>query len=210
MPAEYTVAEVFYSLQGEGYNTGMPAVFVRLAGCNLNCAWCDTNHTGRSMPKEELKVAILEALPANCRWIIVTGGEPTIHPLRELTQDLRNWVPRIQLAVESNGTGMPIHYSMFDYTAISPKVETIRACNLKVLEHDENVGLIDECRVVCTDDLLISDLNKVPRFKRRYLSPMWDQALGAFRFDRFYPMYDAVKNQGWQISIQTHKLAGIA
>mgnify|MGYP000600351849 CR=1 FL=1 len=68
------INEIFYSLQGEGFHVGTPAVFVRFSGCNLKCDFCDTQHEqGRMMSDEEI-LAEVEKYP--CRMVILTGGEP--------------------------------------------------------------------------------------------------------------------------------------
>jgi organic radical activating enzyme len=68
------INEIFYSLQGEGANTGMPAVFVRFAGCNLHCDFCDTRHELGTMMSDEEIVQAVAAYP--CQAVILTGGEP--------------------------------------------------------------------------------------------------------------------------------------
>ena len=85
--SRYSVNEIFYSLQGEGANTGRPAVFVRFSGCNLCCPFCDTDfHSGADMSGE----AILRQLadyPA--RFVVLTGGEPALQVDEALIQLLR-------------------------------------------------------------------------------------------------------------------------
>src|SRR6476660_6760075 len=88
------LAELFYSIQGEGKLTGMPSVFVRTSGCNLRCTWCDTPYTswkpeGVEMP---LDAILAEARGHGAAHVVVTGGEPMIvDDIVPLTQALKNY-----------------------------------------------------------------------------------------------------------------------
>lgn len=117
----HALHELFCSLQGEGRNTGRPCIFLRFAGCNLACPWCDTDHTPKFRLKTEALLNRLADLPE--RNIILTGGEPLIQPgLLPLVRELkaRNyWV-----AIETNGTREPEPElrDLLDYIATSPKL----------------------------------------------------------------------------------------
>jgi len=115
------VAEIFYSLQGEGRYTGQVSVFVRLAGCNLRCFWCDTPYAlekrqGRSMSVEQI---VDRVGSYDCRHVVVTGGEPLIWPgLSLLLHELHTAGKFV--TVETNGTQYrPIEA---DLVSISPKL----------------------------------------------------------------------------------------
>ena len=111
----YQVNEIFYSLQGEGYYTGTPAVFVRFAGCNRACAFCDTRHdSGRPMTAAEI-VRHIEAFPT--RHLVVTGGEPTLQLDSDLLRAIKadGWYVQI----ETNGT-LPVPVEV-DWVTCSPK-----------------------------------------------------------------------------------------
>ena len=70
------INEIFYSLQGEGFHTGTPAVFIRFSGCNLRCPFCDTRHEEGTLMSDEQLIEALAAYP--CRMVILTGGEPSL------------------------------------------------------------------------------------------------------------------------------------
>lgn len=98
------VAEIFYSLQGEGVRAGTAAVFVRLAGCNLNCSWCDTDHREMIRYTEGEIADRVYALggPHHCRHVVITGGEPYTQPLWLLVTTLQSRGFVVQ--IETNGT----------------------------------------------------------------------------------------------------------
>lgn len=70
------INEIFYSLQGEGFHTGTPAVFVRFSGCNLKCSFCDTRHEEGILMSDEDILQAISAFPSNV--VILTGGEPSL------------------------------------------------------------------------------------------------------------------------------------
>ena len=86
------IAEIFYSLQGEGRLLGMPSVFIRTSGCNLRCVWCDTPYTSWRPEGREWNVReiLREARKYPARHVVITGGEPLLAPeIEELTQELK-------------------------------------------------------------------------------------------------------------------------
>ncbi|MBI4317524.1 MAG: 7-carboxy-7-deazaguanine synthase QueE [Chloroflexi bacterium] len=99
------VSEIFFSLQGEGVNIGHPAVFLRLAGCNLRCLWCDSKYTwdeGQELSCDE----ILERVRAcPCQRLVITGGEPLLQDedIAALLARLPDW----KVEIETNGTVLP-------------------------------------------------------------------------------------------------------
>ena len=99
------VNEIFYSLQGEGYFTGRPAVFIRLSGCNLKCPFCDTDFSEyKDMTEEEIVDEVCK-LSIDCHFVVITGGEPTLQDCTYLIDLLhRN---KYSVAMESNGTRKP-------------------------------------------------------------------------------------------------------
>lgn len=78
----YNIVEIFESLQGEGFNTGMPAIFIRFGKCNLACPWCDTNY--HQFKRWSLSQILNKVRSFSAKNIIITGGEPTIVPKLEI------------------------------------------------------------------------------------------------------------------------------
>lgn len=97
------LAEIFYSIQGEGEHTGKPAVFVRLAGCNLSCDFCDTDYSLKFFATVDDVVAKVRELGQDCPMVVLTGGEPFAQrEAAELIESLRKDGRRVH--IESNGT----------------------------------------------------------------------------------------------------------
>ena len=98
----YRVNEIFYSLQGEGYWTGTPMVFLRFSGCNLKCPFCDTDHSSyQEMSAGEIVAEMLQA-GGDCRRACVTGGEPSLQLDKALVEALHG--AGFEVHVETNGT----------------------------------------------------------------------------------------------------------
>jgi 7-carboxy-7-deazaguanine synthase len=116
------IAEIFYSVQGEGGLIGVPSVFVRTSGCNLRCSWCDTPYTswnpeGAEMPLDDI-MAQVAAYPA-ARHVVLTGGEPMIAPgIVDLSNRLRE--RGFHITIETAGT--VFHEAACDLMSISPKL----------------------------------------------------------------------------------------
>ncbi len=115
--AKYKVNEIFYSIQGEGRWAGRPAIFIRFSGCNLKCPFCDTDFKDF---KEMGEIDILEAVQkvgGDCKFIVFTGGEPTLQLDENLTTLLHKW--GYYLSMETNGTNkVP---GGIDWVTCSPK-----------------------------------------------------------------------------------------
>jgi organic radical activating enzyme len=110
---QYPVVETFFSIQGEGKFVGNMMNFIRLAGCPINCEFCDTDKSAkRSMDPHLLAISMTKGFP-----VVITGGEPCIHDLKPLVEELR--CAHFSIHLETSGA-FPIR-STFDYVAVSPK-----------------------------------------------------------------------------------------
>ena len=111
----FRVNNIFYSLQGEGRNTGRAAVFIRFAGCNLRCSFCDTEFESyREMTGEDILAAIRDY---SSHFVVLTGGEPTLQVDETLVDLLHQH--GYEVAMESNGTRPAPHN--LDWLTVSPK-----------------------------------------------------------------------------------------
>lgn len=214
---DFPLVECFATLQGEGRNTGRPCIFVRFAGCNMRCPWCDTDFAAhRHLPLEDL-VAAVEALaqknPAH-RSVIFTGGEPLLQTeLSALAEALK--ARGFWLGLETNATIEPAPdlYAALDYIAASPKLEKP--------ERYEGKGLsrANEIRIVVRD-AFEETAARCRAYRQRF--PASDYYLSPCDAEGKMAVLDAVVLLGrlngelmpgeppWRLSIQAHKLAGIA
>lgn len=198
----YRIVEIFETLQGEGYNTGMPSIFVRFGKCNLACSWCDTNyHQFKMMSLDEIMQQIHQF---SARNIIITGGEPTIQPhLEHLLNTLKS--EGYYIAIETNGlNAVP---TQIDYIATSPKRLYADAYQKKCLKK------ADEVRIVVDGDVLdfCEEIEQKIQAQRYYLSPCEQNGvMNILETITLLGRLNArVGRPHWQLSIQTHKLAGI-
>ena len=196
----YLVNDIFYSLQGEGHNTGRAAVFIRFAGCNLHCSFCDTEFDMyREMTAEEI-VASINTYSA--RFVVLTGGEPTLQ-VDEAFVDLLHQ-HGFEVAMESNGT-RPAPNNL-DWLTVSPKISGEK---WKV---ESGWRLPDEVKVVFDEDTVPETYLPSPSTLRLspilYLQPCdtGNAERNAIIINR---CIDYIKEHPqWRLSLQTHKLIG--
>ncbi len=187
--------ELFYSLQGEGYHQGKAAFFIRLAGCDVGCVWCDVKDSWDASKHPVLSVEeILAAATAHpSRIAIVTGGEPLLHQLDPLTTALK--AAGFQTHIETSGSS-PMSGS-WDWVCLSPKkfkaplAESVKAANeLKVVVFNKS-----------DFDWANSFVNDVNTDCKKYLQPEWEKS------DAMTPLViEYIKsNPSWELSAQLHK-----
>lgn len=129
----YGVNEIFYSLQGEGYWTGTPIVFLRFAGCNLACPFCDTDFRHSVPMSADQIIEEITKLSSDCRRICITGGEPSLQLDKELTDKLHEhgWF----IHIETNGThALP---EGVDWITLSPKSDFVPDAKVVLPRADE-------------------------------------------------------------------------
>lgn len=188
----FKINEIFYSLQGEGFFTGVPSVFIRFSGCNLKCPFCDTDHTnGKYMSMEEI---IDEANKYPARHIVLTGGEPALFVTEEFIDRLKSATGNF-IAIETNGTRkIPQN---IDWITMSPKFEFCgNAGQLAIVK-------CDELKVVYQNQ----DLSKYNHIEAsyRFLQPCdcHNDKLNSVITKQ--TIETCLKNPEWRISLQIHK-----
>lgn len=204
VPKQYTMSslpimEAFYTIQGEGFHSGKAAYFIRLAGCDVGCYWCDVKESWDvniwpSLPVEEI---VLTAATNPARLAVITGGEPLMHNLDALCERLQ--AQGFKTNIETSGA-YPLSGS-WDWICVSPKKfkaplpELLAAANeLKVIVYNRSDFKWAE-----------SFEDKVTKDCKLYLQPEWSKSSEMLPL-----MVDYVKaHPQWEISLQTHKYMDI-
>lgn len=177
------INEIFYSLQGEGFHTGTPALFIRFSGCNLKCSFCDTKHEEGEWMSDEDIVAKAKECPA--KMVVLTGGEPSLWIDEAFVEKLHQAGKYV--CIETNGTH-PIPDSV-DWITCSPKGAPV------VLTR------IDEVKVVYTGDEDVEPYLSLPA-QVHFLQPCsCKNTQEVMAYIQEHPQ--------WRLSLQTHKWIGI-
>ena len=211
----YAVKEIYYTLQGEGANTGRAAVFCRFAGCNLwsgheqdrvnaICSFCDTDFVGTDGPggghfstAETLAQAVRNSWPQESSvggkpFVVCTGGEPLLQMDDSLVASFH--AIGMEVAVETNGTRLPP--ANIDWVCVSPKA----GADLVVLSGNE-------LKLIFPQGGAEPELYEHLRFGHFFLQPM--DGIQSDLNTRMAIQYCLTHPQ-WRLSLQTHKLLGIA
>lgn len=205
----YRVNEIFYTLQGEGAHSGIPAVFVRFSGCNLRCPWCDTEFTRfKEMRAEEIVAEAKELydVPNERRkMVVLTGGEPGLQVDKPLVEALH--AAGFYICIETNGT--KILPEGIDWITCSPKANTKLA-----LER------VNEVKVVFTGEYDPDIWRSQLEAEHWLLQPLrftgeWliEHAVDEWEDDRNDNLDDTVlyilAHPFWRLSVQLHKIVGL-
>ena len=194
----YKVNEIFHSLQGEGYYTGTASVFIRLSGCNLHCAFCDTRHEeGTMMSLPEIVEQVMRYPKAPL--IVLTGGEPSLWIDEDFVTGLKQMTGK-RIAIETNGT-RPLPHGI-DWVTLSPKTGIGDSGDLPVvLTH------CDELKVV----YLGQDLSQYDNITadHRYLQPCWVSNESDRKRNMLTTVQAVLDHPDWRLSLQTHRILDI-
>lgn len=179
----YRVNEIFYSLQGEGYYTGTPAVFLRLSGCNRACHFCDTDFAEfTEMTAAQICDSIAQ-YPS--RHLVITGGEPALQVDSDLLRAIK--ALRFYVQIETNGS-LPVPPEI-DWVTCSPK------------EAPWNIDRIDELKIVF-DNTDVEEIAALLPATHHFLQPMSGENI-------MQTVGYCLDHPRWRLSLQTHKLIDI-
>lgn len=203
--SEIPVMEDFYTIQGEGYHQGRAAYFIRLAGCDVGCHWCDVKESWEAAPEQVTPIEqLLERMDTFPTGIcVITGGEPSIYDLGPLTEMLaaRGWKVHIETS------GAYAFSGRFDWICVSPKKFQAalpdwldKADEIKVIVY--NRSDLEWGETFVRPLQAQGDPETLPRY---YLQPEWDREKLVLPL-----MTEYVKEHPhWSITLQVHKYLGV-
>ncbi|MDE5869470.1 MAG: 7-carboxy-7-deazaguanine synthase QueE [Muribaculaceae bacterium] len=191
------IAEIFYSLQGEGHHTGYPSVFVRFSGCNLACSFCDTKHEDGMFMDDDAIIRAVNLYSAD--WIVLTGGEPTLWIDEDFVSLLKRATGK-KIAIETNGT-RPVPPSV-DWVTVSPKCDMDGAGKaLVAADHADELKVVN----VGQDLERYFSLPCVKEKTLMYLQPCYVEDEEQFRRNRLATVKRVLADPRWTLSVQLHR-----
>lgn len=193
------VMEEFYTIQGEGYNTGQAAYFIRLGGCDVGCHWCDVKESwdAQAHPLVPISDLVARASLHPAKTVVITGGEPLMYDLTALTGALKEAGMRILL--ETSGAYPLSGY--WDWICVSPKKFKEPLPSVIAMAHELKVVVFNRSDFKWAEQHAQSTNPEC----RLFLQPEWSKA------DQVMPLIvNYVKDHPkWMISLQTHKYLDI-
>lgn len=187
------VNEIFYSIQGEGAYTGNSAIFVRFSGCNLKCPFCDTDFKKYTeMDEYEIVLEVMKQ-SSSCKFVVLTGGEPTLQVNSKLLELLHN--KGYFVAMETNGTNeVP---AGVDWVTCSPKCQFVKNGELAIKQ-------CNELKLVYTGENEVTDFGIKADYY--YLQPCDTGAENENRYIVNSLICYVKENPRWKISVQLQKI----
>ena len=193
------VMEDFYTLQGEGFHRGKAAYFIRLSGCDVGCVWCDVKDSWDAEKHPKVKVESLKLKVKNtpAEIVVITGGEPLMHDLTELTKELQ--AAGLKTHIETSGAH-PLSGS-WDWVCLSPKKFKVPLPGI--------VPLANELKIVVFNKSDFDWAEKYAAFVspscKLFLQPEWDKAAEItpliIEYIKAHPQ--------WELSLQIHKYINV-
>ena len=194
----YKINEIFYSLQGEGFYSGTPAVFVRFSGCNLRCEFCDTQHQQGMMMSLQDIVTEVNKYP-NAPLLVLTGGEPSLFIDEAFVAALKSATGKT-VAIETNGTRMLP--KGIDWVTLSPKTAFAG-------------GSAEPCVLTQCDELKVvylgQDLSQYDTIlaAHRFLQPCYSPDEAQRQKNMQACAKAVLSHPQWRLSLQMHRVLGI-
>ena len=195
----YPVMEHFYTIQGEGFYTGQAAYFVRLGGCNVGCVWCDVKESCDvdAHPKISVQEIIDKVIESGTKICVITGGEPAMHDLNPLIDELKS--NNIRSHIETSGA-YPLQGSP-DWICLSPKKFKFPIIDVLSIANEFKPVIFHHSDIQWAESYT-KDLNSDCKL---YLQTEWSKSESNLPI-----IIEYVKsNPQWQISLQTHKYLNI-
>jgi organic radical activating enzyme len=194
----YPVMEHFYTIQGEGVHSGKAAYFIRLAGCDVGCVWCDVKESWtQGYPKHSAKEMANWATSEKANLVVITGGEPLMHNCADLTDQLKK--AGLELNIETSGA-YPLTGN-WDWICLSPKKFVKPLPEIYSKAHELKVIVFNKSDLKWAEE----QAAHVSTNCQLLLQPEWSKE------NEMLPLIiDYVKqNPKWKISLQTHKYMNI-
>jgi len=193
------VMEHFYTIQGEGYHQGRAAYFIRLGGCDVGCVWCDVKDSWDAdrHPKFDIDELISHVESTATKLVVITGGEPLMHNLDELTADLQS--KGFETNIETSGSH-PLS-GHWDWICLSPKKFKAPLPGILAFTNELKVVVFNKSDFDWAEQYaaLVSPSCKL------YLQPEWDKAAVVTPL-----IIDYIKqNPKWELSLQVHKYINV-
>jgi organic radical activating enzyme len=193
------VMEHFYTLQGEGMHQGKAAYFIRLAGCDVGCVWCDVKESwdAGKHPLLSIESLVKEVKATPAKIVVITGGEPLMHNLNLLTTELQN--AGLRTNIETSGSH-PLT-GKWDWICLSPKKFKAPLPEIPPHANELKVVIFNKSDFEWAEEFA----GKVSPACKLYLQPEWDKA------NQVTPLIvDYIKaNPKWQLSLQIHKYINV-
>jgi organic radical activating enzyme len=195
----YPVMEEFLSVQGEGANSGQAAWFIRLAGCDVGCSWCDVKESWdeKIHPSKLVTDLVVAAVKSGAKNVVITGGEPTLYNLENLTSELKK--NGLNTWLETSGTNTIT--GVWDWVCLSPKKFKEPLHESLLLAHELKVIVVNKSDLIWGETMV----PKLSSNCQQYFQPEWDKREKSSELIIEY----VKKHPEWRVSIQTHKYLDI-
>lgn len=188
------IMEHFYTIQGEGFYCGTASYFIRIAGCNVGCHWCDIKESWNIYQHSLISIdSLVEQAISYSKTIVLTGGEPLMYNLNKLTQKLKNKGCTIHIET----SGVYPNTGILDWICLSPKKNALPKEKIYQLAHELKIIIYNQYDFIFAEE----QAKKVTQQCKLYLQAEWTKkdSINTKIIDY------VLKNPKWKISHQTHK-----